>query len=183
MHYNWLAFLRETIDFTSYASIWYWIVLAAAWSAMTHRIMGVPWDMIRRANWQSAEGMRTAGDIAALVRIHVRRLKTIMDIAGPFAVGGAFFGLTVLAMLGFGYGFEFPQAAFLILFPIAVGRLMSVRLAYRLHALMEEGALPEGFELWRLLARHRLALQLLAALSILVTTFWGMAYILSHSVL
>lgn len=183
MHYNWLAFLRETLDFASFASVWYWITLTAAWSAATHRVMGVPWDMIRQAGWQSARGMQAADDIAALVRIHVRRIKTIMDIAGPFAVGGAFFGLTVLAILGFGYGFEFPTAAFFLLFPLGISRLMAVRFAYRLHAMAESGTLPEGFELWRLLARHRRAQQLLAAVSIVVTTFWGMAWILSHSVL
>jgi len=78
--------------------------------------------------------------------------------------------LTSLALLGFVYWVEFAQAVFLLLFPLSIVALLSLRTARRIRA---RGA--KGEELRRILMRHRFWTQVIGMISIFVTAMWGMA--------
>ena len=41
--------LFSTIDLRSFSNLWFWLMLAVAWSNVTHFVMGVPFDMVQRA--------------------------------------------------------------------------------------------------------------------------------------
>ena len=41
--------LFSTIDLRSFSNLWFWLMLAVAWSNVTHYVMGVPFDMVQRA--------------------------------------------------------------------------------------------------------------------------------------
>ena len=41
--------LLDVIDFRSFSNLWFWIVLAVAWSTASHWVLGIPFDMVMRA--------------------------------------------------------------------------------------------------------------------------------------
>ena len=163
----------ELIDMRSFSNLWFWIALAVVWSSSSYWIVGVPFDMVRRA----ARGDGAAlGDLAALGGIHARRLIYIAEVSGLPLTGFAWFSGTALLVLGFVYGLEFAQALFLIFVPMGVVGWLNLRTARRLVAAAPE-ALPP------LMARHRRAVQALGIASIFLTAMWGMWQNLNASVL
>lgn len=163
---DWSQALFEVIDFGSFSNLWYWIALAVVWSSSSHRVLGVPFDMIVRAKRQ---GGATLADLEALVRINVGRLLFIARESGPWVAGIAAFLLSALATLGFWYGVELAQAVFLIALPLAFVGLMRVRAARRI-----EAEAPGGEVLCRLLLRLRVWTQVVGMVSIFVTALYGM---------
>lgn len=156
----------ELIDMRSFSNLWFWIALAVFWSSASHWVLGVPWDSVLRAK---RNGGQAEIDLQDLVRINCNRLLHIIDVSGLFMVGFAFFILTGLAGLGFGYNVEFAQAVFLLLFPMSIVGMLSVRVARRICA-----ELPAGEVLRKQLARHRFWVQFIGMISIFVTSLWGM---------
>ena len=158
--------LFEVIDARSFSNLWYWLVLAASWSMASHYVLGVPWDMIARA-----ERRRGAAedDLHQVLRIRVLRILAIRDAAGLWLLGLASAVLTALALLGFRYGVEFAQAAFLLAFPLFVVGALSLRTARDLAA-----GRAQGDALYRRLSRHRLTVQLIGMAAIFVTALVGM---------
>lgn len=156
----------DLIDARSFSNLWYWLVLAGAWSAATQRVLGVPWDMVARAR---REGGAAEDDLHDVLRVQVLRIVAIGDAGGPWllALGSAW--LSALAVLGFAYGLEFGQAAFLLLAPLAGAWLLGLRTARDLAA----GRAP-GAALYARLARLRRRVQLLGAAAIFVTAMVGM---------
>jgi hypothetical protein len=163
---DWTQTLFDVIDFRSFSSIWYWIVLAVVWSSSSHWVLGVPFDMVFRARKQ---GGRAMADLEDLVRINVDRILYVARSAGLALAGLVAFLLTVLAMLAFRYDAEFAQAVVLIFLPLAVVGAMTLSVAARI-----EAQAPVGEALCRALARHRLWTQLVGMLSIFVTAMFGM---------
>ena len=41
--------LFDVIDFRSFSNLWFWIMLAVAWSTASHWVLGIPFDMVLRA--------------------------------------------------------------------------------------------------------------------------------------
>lgn len=158
--------IAELIDLRSFSNIWFWIALAVAWSSASHWVLGVPWDMVVRAR---RRGGQAEADLDELVRINVGRLLSIGRRAGLVLVAFGFFLYALLAVLGFGYGVEFCQALFLLLFPAGIVFLASLSTA----KLIEAGQLT-GAALQARLLRHRRIVQGFGFLSILVTALWGM---------
>ena len=163
----------EVIDLRSFSNLWFWIALAVLWSTAAHWVIGVPFDMVRRA---AAGHPQSLSDMHALANIQARRLCFIADATGLIGTGGSFFLVTMLALLGFLYDIEFAQAVLLLFLPMIVVGWLSLRAARRVDGL-------DPVELGNLLARHRRHVQLLGVVSIFVTSMWGMWVNLNASVL
>lgn len=172
---NWNQHVFELIDMRSFSNLWYWIALAVLWSTSSHWVLGVPFDLIQRAR---RRGGVAAEDVAQLVRINARRYLYIARVSGLWITGFTGFALTMLLILGFFYRIEFCQAVFLLLAPLSLVGLWSVRTA---HAC--ERREPEGEALYRLLKWHRTVVQLLGIVSVFVTAMWGMWQNMSIGVL
>ena len=156
----------EVIDTRSFSNLWYWIALAVLWSTASHFVLGVPFDMALKARRRGGVHME---DLEDLVRINCSRLLNIAEISGLILTGVAMAILTILAVTGFGYGVEFSQAIFLMLCPMSLVALLSVRTAKRITK-----DAPKGDDLVRQLRRHRFNVQWIGMLSIFVTGMWGM---------
>ncbi|SFE00612.1 component of SufBCD complex [Roseivivax sediminis] len=163
---DWHQTVFEVIDMRSFSNLWFWIALAVMWSTASHWVLGVPFDMVSRA---ARLGGQAETDFEDMVRINVNRLLLIAEEAGLILVSIGSFGLTALAVLGFGFGLEFAQALFLLGLPMTFVGLLSVRTAAQIRRRGLSGA-----ELRRRLGRHRVAVQAIGVLSVLVTTMWGM---------
>lgn len=158
--------LRELIDLRSFSNLWFWIALAVTWSTVSHWIIGVPIDMVHRAR---KHGGQTLQDLEDLARVHVNRRMFIVRMSGVWILGLACFGLSTLAVLGFGFAIEFAQALFLLGFPMSLVSLLSLRTA----SLIEREE-ARGEALCKRLIACRLQIQLIGVVSIFVTALWGM---------
>ncbi|MBV0912134.1 component of SufBCD complex [Anianabacter salinae] len=154
----------EVIDFRSFSNLWYWIALAVLWSTTTHWVLGVPFDLITRARRIGGEAEE---DLIAIVRVNVNRILYVGDVLGVYVTAGSCALLAMLAVLGFGYAVEFAQALFLMMFPMSLVGLLSVRTARIIRA-------EDGAQLYKRLNRHRHAVRAIGMLSIFVTGMWGM---------
>lgn len=159
----------------SFSNLWYWIMLAVIWSSTSHWVLGVPHDMFIRARRQ---GGQAADDYETMLGINIRRLLYIARTSGVWAVAFVSFILTGLASLGFYYDFEIAQAVFCFAAPLTVVGLLSLRTATRIEA---SGA--TGADLYRIISRHRFAIQGVGMLAIFVTGMYGMWQNLSIGVL
>lgn len=153
------------LDVRSFASIWYWLALAVLWSGLGHWVMGVPFDMVARARRLGGQDMR---DLEDGVRIARTRLARLGGWTGVVLLGAIAFLLTSLALMGFWYGAEFCQALFLLLAPLPFVLWLRLALARRIGR--EDLA---GEALCHRLALHRVAIQAMGMVAILVTGFWG----------
>ncbi|HPE25320.1 component of SufBCD complex [Albidovulum sp.] len=163
---TWAQLISEVIDLRSFSNLWYWIALAVTWSHASHWIIGIPFDMVMRARRMGGAAEAELEDFA---RLCVNRTLYIAQTAGGslLAVGSAAY--TCLGLLGFYYGIEIAQAVFLILFPLSLVALLSTRTASRIARNADTGA-----ALHKRLSRHRVAVQAIGVVSILVTATWGM---------
>lgn len=163
---DWYQTIFELIDMRSFSNLWFWIMLAVLWSSASHWVIGVPYDLVLRAR---RKGGQHEADLEDLVRINISRLLYISRASGLALVSFGFFVMSALAVLGFYYNFEFAQAVFLILFPMAFVGALSLATARALEA---EGG--TGEKLYKRLARHRVYVQLIGMISIFLTSIWGM---------
>ncbi|SDW39408.1 component of SufBCD complex [Litoreibacter albidus] len=163
----------ELIDMRSFSNLWFWITLAYVWSAASHYVIGVPYDVVARA---VKYGGQVEQDLKDLVRVNASRFVYIADMSGLWLVGFGFFALTAVALMGFVYGVEFCQAIFLMFSPMALVFGLSVRCARRIdHTSLSD--------IRKKLRRQRLAVQVIGMLAIVVTAMWGMFHNLSVGVL
>ncbi len=163
------------INMRSFSSLWFWIVLAVYWSAVTRVTLGAPYDLILRARRGDEQSVT---DLQDLVRIHVRRRLEFIRRAGHWALAFNAGLMTALLLMAFHYQVEFAQALFLLFVPMLIVRVMALRLAFR----VERQGL-EGAALCRAMLRHRFWVQFLGLVSIFVTALWGMLYVMSRPVL
>lgn len=163
---QWYEILFELIDMRSFSNLWYWIGLSVLWSTASHWVIGVPYDMVRRAHRHGGDAER---DLQDLVRINVGRILFIARMSGPWIVASTFFFLTVLFMLAVFYSVEFAQALLCLLFPLCLVGALSVHTALGFEA---EGL--AGRDLHRRLLRHRIIVQFIGMLSIFGTAMFGM---------
>ncbi len=173
---DWYQEIFEVIDMRSFSNLWFWIVLAVVWSSASHWILGVPYDMVSRARRDS--GGQAEADLEAIVRVNINRLLLIVRVSGLWIFGLVCFTLTGLFLLGWIYAVEFAQAVFLLVFPICIIALMSLRTA---HKIVE--ASPTAKELCQIMSRLRLGTQVIGMISIFVTSIWGMYQNLALGVL
>ncbi len=168
--------ISELIDARSFSSMWYWIVLAAFWSMLSHYIVGVPFDLVQRA--QRRNDPETWRDLTAISRIQARRYLAFSGRTGLVATALGGFLITALFLLGFFYWIELCQALFFLVFPFCLLTLLSQRTAQEI---LDKQ--PEGPDLVAGLKRHRLCTQLVGIVSIFITAFWGIWQTMSVGVL
>ncbi|MEM8848393.1 MAG: component of SufBCD complex [Pseudomonadota bacterium] len=173
MDFFFLQTALEVIDLRSFSNLWFWIALAVMWSSASHWVIGVPFDMVRRA----ARGNEVAlQDMHALANIQARRLLYIGDATGTVSTVFTFFTVTVLVLLGFLYDIEFAQAILFLFLPMMIVASLSFRTARKVEGL-------DAYDLGNLLARHRRSVQMVGVVSIFATSMWGMWVNLNQSVL
>ena len=158
--------LFEVIDMRSFSNLWFWIMLALVWSSASHRVIGVPFDMVARARRFGGQSER---DLVDLVRINVNRMLHVAHVAGGWLFAVAGFVLSSLLLLAFWYDVEFAQAVVLIALPMGLVVVMGFATARRISA--EQ---PDAQTLCRRLARHRFWVQVIGMISIFVTAMYGM---------
>lgn len=163
---QWYEILFELIDMRSFSNLWYWIGLSVLWSTASHWVIGVPYDMVRRAQRHGGEAQR---DLEDLVRINVGRILFIARMSGAWIVGTTFFFLAALFTLAAYYHVEFAQALLCLLFPMFLISLLSVRTALEFEA---QGIV--GRDVHRRLLRHRIVVQVIGMFSIFATAMFGM---------
>ena len=156
----------EVIDMRSFSNLWYWIALAVVWSSASHFVLGVPYDLLQRAQRQDGQAMTDFEDI---VRVNVNRILYIVHVAGHFLLAFWAFMLTTLLVMAFWYGVEFAQAVVLIALPMTVVFALTIRLARRI----ADEQLP-GHALARLIVRQRFWTQVIGMIAIFVTAMYGM---------
>jgi hypothetical protein len=171
---DWYSTVFELIDMRSFSNLWFWIALAVMWSTASHWVLGVPWDMVLRAQRETDQ---YDTDLHDIVRINTNRLLNIANVSGLWLSGFACFFLTMLVLLGFVYRFEFAQAVFLLAFPMSLVGAASISTA---RLIREEDA--SGARLYKLLGRQRMITQVIGMISIFVTALWGMYQNLTYGV-
>lgn len=144
----------------SFQSVWYWILTILLWTLVTHRTLGVPYDMLLRA--------RRLPDLCH--QIDVLAHITAARICGAYAAVGvpvaavAGFALAAMFVFGFLMDIELARALFLLTAPLSVVGYSNLRLALNI-----ESRDHRGIRLVRILARRRFWHQVIAVVSILLT--------------
>lgn len=157
----------QILNTTSFFSVWYWALTVLVWTLACNRTLGVPYDMILRAERLPS----VAADVDRLAGIAVARAAGLARGTGTAAAAGGGFALAVLGTLGFGLGIELAQAAFMLVAPLAMVGAATLRLAL---ALARSGV--QGAELRRRLARRRAWNQAIAVLAIFAAAFVALAH-------
>ncbi|WP_244641033.1 component of SufBCD complex [Allosediminivita pacifica] len=150
----------------SFSNLWFWIVLAAVWSMASHRVLGVPIDMVTRAR---RDGGQATLDLEELARINAERQLLLARESGLWMSALVAGVLSMALLLGFLYRVEFAQALFLLGFPLLLVRLLELRAAQRVH-----NGERHGEALLRLIRAHRVITQMIGMVAIFVTAVWGM---------
>ncbi len=175
----------QFFDSRSFASVWFWIFVAALWTWAGRAVLGVPHDVVARAHVAASPDGHEAMALLDWLSLHLPRLlmqprETVWTLAG-----GAF-ALTSLLVLGLVYGLELAQATFLLALPFAVLTWLRQRLAWRLYAVLTQAqrgemAPSEAARLAiRALRRHRVWFTLISFASVTVTAIWGAIFALLH---
>ena len=168
-----LTMAFDLIDMRSFSNLWFWIALAVMWSTASHWVLGVPFDIVRRAARGDEPSLL---DMHVLANVQARRLVYIADATGLVSTALTSFTITALLLLGFLYRVEFAQAVLLLFLPMTGVFWLSVRAARRVEGL-------DPYDLGNLLAAHRRHIQGIGLVSIFVTSMWGMWVNLNQSVL
>ncbi|TVS05502.1 MAG: component of SufBCD complex [Rhodobacteraceae bacterium] len=163
------------ISMRSFSSLWFWVVVAVYWSAVSRSVLGAPHDMIVRARKGDAQNLE---DLHALIDITVRRKLRFTRRAGHWSLAFNAALMTVIGILAVQYGLELAQALLLLFVPMIIVRLLALRLAFRI-----ERTNLRGPNLCRALLTHRFWVQAIGVLAIFITSIWGMLFVMSRSVL
>lgn len=163
---DWYSAVFELIDMRSFSNLWYWIALAAVWSQTSRYVLGVPYDLIQRADRHGGEA---EVDLEDMVRIQSNRILYVAATSGLWIVGLMAMLFTSLALIAFLYDVEFAQAVFLLGAPMIFVGAVSLNTA----RLIQDQGLA-GKELRKRLHRHRTMTQFIGMIAIFVTALWGM---------
>jgi len=151
----------QFLDFSSFWSLWYWILTVVTWSMTSHWTIGIPYDAVVRANRQ---GGVFAEHCDLLAEINAHRLTYYFDRGGLFFAGFVGFILAGVGTLGFYFHNELSAAFFMLIAPLSLVMAFSMRFAYRVQ---NKGW--RGEELRKRLRWRRFWNQLIGALSISAT--------------
>jgi len=163
---DWYKTIFEVIDLRSFSNLWFWLALAVLWSTVSHFVIGVPHDLLRRAE---REGGQAMADVEALAGVYTRRLLFIWRSGGLVLMAFTSFLVTGLVLLGTLYRIEFAQAVLCLLLPMLIVSALTLRTC----RIVEAGDLA-GEDLIRRLRRHRLSVQTLGMFAIFFTGMFGM---------
>jgi di/tricarboxylate transporter len=135
-----------SLDYTSFFNVWYWVLTIATWTQVCHRTLGVPYDMILRAERLPS----VAEEVDSVARIAASRIAAVHRTLGSAIAAAGGFVLAALGVLGILSAVEAALAAFLLLMPLSVVLLQTARLA-----LFIDRTDARGVDLRRRLARRR----------------------------
>jgi hypothetical protein len=172
---DWYKTIFEVIDLRSFSNLWFWLALAVMWSTVSHFVIGVPHDLIRRAERDAGD---TLADVEALAHIYTRRFLVLMRSGELLVIWFICFMISGLMLLAILYRVEFAQALLCLALPmLAVGGL-TLRTCLAI-----ERADLRGPELLRRLRRHRITVQMVGMFSLFFTGMFGMYQNLTLGVL
>ncbi len=163
---DWYKTIFEVIDLRSFSNLWFWLALAVLWSTVSHFVIGVPHDMIRRAE---RDGGQAIEDVEALAHIYTRRFLLIMRMGGLILVALVCFLVTSLLVLAIMFRMEFAQALLCLVVPM----LGIMALTFRTCLIIEQADL-RGPDLLRVLRRHRVTVQTIGMFALFFTGMFGM---------
>ena len=156
----------------SFTSPWYWIALAALWSPIVARPLGVPARMVRRA--RRGGDAQALAELEAAARAGAARICRLKDRFGVPAAAAWAFAVALLAVLGLGYGSEASLAALAFALPAALSALATAEAA----AMIRAGPM-DAAQIARTLHRHRISTLATAATSAGLALALGMPWISS----
>lgn len=163
----------ELIDLRSFSNIWFWLLLGLVWTRIINAPLGVPVDLIRRAQKGDAQAI---ADVDCLADIEVRQRHALWGSFGLFRTGLWTFSLTVLGIVGFHYGKEIAQALFVLGLPLAL-----VAVIVTLHANALRSVQPSGTALYAQLMRLKYQVQGVGLTAVFFASIWGMYVNLSNA--
>lgn len=161
------GFYVEVIGSRSFASIWYWIVCAVIWTRTTHWTLGVPYEDAQNSNKLGGQYQR---DFEIQIQINIRKTLEVFEGHSAIYTALAAFFISTVFVLGFSFNLQFMQACFLLMFPLIIVSGLSIHLAQRLR----DQAL-EGDGLYSAYVWHRRVKQVIGAISIFFSAFWGVS--------
>lgn len=179
--------ILRLLDGRAFSSIWYWLLLAVAWSLALRAVLGVPPEVAARAALVDRDGPDDPAALALLdwLSLSLPRWRVGRTEAALLTGLGAFVVATI-ASLGFGMGLEGAQALTLLIGPLLVLLALRLRLAGRLSR--DLAAAQSGAVTANAAARHaglacvrnrRVALALALA-TVAAASVWGTAWALRH---
>jgi len=154
----------------SFSNIWFWVFLGILWSHVMQAPMGVPVDLVRRA--QAGDGA-AADDLRALTGVRLAEAQRLAAMA-PWRAGAWSFVLALLAGLGVGYGVELALAALALAAPLALVRWVEARAA---RAMAE---VPDMPALIRAHTALRRKVQGIGIAAVFLTSVFGMLRLLAE---
>lgn len=164
--------LFPLLDLQAYSSLWYWVLMLVLWGQSTDRVLGVPWPIIAEA--RRAGSPEAAAAVAAHLRPLLWRVGRGSRRGALVRAAVAGFALSLLAILGFGYGLEVAQATLLLVAPLGHVTFLGQRLARRI--LADD---LTGEALLTAMARLHATTTGIAILAIAGTAVWGAAQVLT----
>lgn len=174
---HWYDIIFDLIDLRSFSNLWYWIALSVTWSSASHWVLGVPYDMVRRARKHGGEGP-AQHDLEEILRVNVARMLYIVRGSGLMIVLFVSFLVTSLLVLAINYAVEFAQAVLCILLPMLLVTALSLKIAVRIETMEYHGT-----DLDSLLSRHRAVIQMIGMVAIFFTAVFGMYQNIMHGIL
>jgi hypothetical protein len=163
----------DLIDMGSFSSLWYWLFLGVFWARIMQAPMGVPVDLVRRAQEGSTQAQ---SDLQALSGV---RIGHEMDIAASSArlwrAGGWAFVLGVLTGLALLYRLELAEAGLALLAPFAGVRALEARAARRMADVPDMPALVRAHTVLRR------QVQGIGIVAVFLTTIHGMLRLLAEA--
>lgn len=182
-----LTHLLHILDSRSFASVWYWLAFATAWTFALRSPLGIPPEVVTAARRGPADGPDHAGALTLLDWLSVALPQwRIGATDGAVMAGIAAFLLATLAVLGFAYGLEMAEALSILLIPLAFLQVMRFRLAARLDAVLAGAARGEttpnaaARRAARAITRHNRAGFALSMAAVVVAAVRGTRWLLLH---
>lgn len=189
--------LFDVLDTRSFSSMWYWLLLTLIWTWLGRGALGIPSELVSAVRQRGAAPGAEAGAVAgpdpapeSLLLLDWLSLVTprwhVPDRDGVVLLGAGCFVATLLAGLGFFYGWQAAQALFLLGAPLMVLVVMRVRLAARLREALagaEAGAQsPDAaaFAAAGMIARHMRATLVLSVVAVAGAALWGTLWLARH---
>lgn len=156
------------IDTGSFSNLWFWLFMGGLWSHVMQAPMGVPVDLVRRAQRGDAQA---GTDLRALSGVRIAEADR-MAVLAPWRAGGWAFALALLAGLAVPHGFELAQAGLAIVAPLVVVRWLEARAARRM------ADVPDMTALIRAHTVLRRKVQTVGILAVFLTSIFGMLRLL-----
>lgn len=175
------------LDSRSFASIWFWLLLALVWTLAARRIAGVPSEIVQAAVKIPEVGPDHPAALLLLdwLSLTLPRWR-LTPIEGAVFLFAATFAMSALLLLGFLYGLEMAQALVLLVLPFLLLFPAELRLARRLSGIIDAAAggdvavNPAALQAARLMRRHRLLVTAVSVLVVALTAWRGALWFVAH---